>query len=250
MKLKDQILEKITKEKIKPTPRWIFLAKNYLVWTIAGTSLVIGGIAAALIISMMKSNDWDLFPYLGRSFAGFLLLSIPYLWLVVFGVFAAAVFYELRKTKTGYQYNSLVIIGTSLVASFVIGTLVYEIDLGPKIGNVLERFPLYQTMLFHKSGLWHNPETGFLAGRITSVDDEKSFELESVDGGKWSVMRGEPFEIFPPNLEIIQGEMIKALGKKIDEKDFRANEVRPLLGPVSGQMRLQGTPPFEDERKN
>src|SRR3990167_8003529 len=95
----DQTLEKIKSEDIKPTARWRFLLKNYLVWFTAALTLVLGSLAVPVVIHMLTTNDWEIYAYTNVSPAQLVLLSLPYFWLLFLALFVGAAYYNIRRTK-------------------------------------------------------------------------------------------------------------------------------------------------------
>ena len=78
----NQVLEKI--KNIRPTPRWQFLLRDYSVWILGAVSLALGSLSFSVVLFMLANNDWDIYSEISNSFFKFLLITLPYFWLVFF----------------------------------------------------------------------------------------------------------------------------------------------------------------------
>src|SRR3989339_797248 len=90
----NQVLEKI--KNIKPTPRWQFLLRDY---------------------SVLK----------------FLLITLPYFWLVFLLLFLLAAYYNFKNTKQGYKFPFYKISLISILSSMLIGVFLYNLGIAQAI---------------------------------------------------------------------------------------------------------------------
>ena len=85
--LEQKIIDKIKTGSLSPKPRWHFLLKERLVWTIGLLALLVGAAAVSVMLYLANNNDWLVYEKAGRNFGAWLLLSLPYFWLVFLTLF-------------------------------------------------------------------------------------------------------------------------------------------------------------------
>jgi len=232
-KLTDSIINKIKKEKISPAPKWIFLAKDYSIWTLFIMAIIIGGLAFAVILFLLTNNDWDIYKHLDKSFGEYLLLSLPYFWIIFLGLFSIVALYNYKYTKKGYRRSPHLIVGVNILASVIIGTVFFYAGLGLKIENIFaDNFPYYRNFTQHKLNVWNNPERGLLSGVITKADNKDSFILKDFKGRMWEIQAGGAF--WGRRVIFQKGERIKIIGKKKSNSIFSARQIRPWINRGRG----------------
>ena len=225
----EKVLQKIKKECICPKPRWQFLLKDYFVWLVFLISLFLGSIAFCVMLHVLFTNDWDLYQYLHTSFAGHILVSIPYLWLVFLALFVSIAYYNFKYTKSGYRHETYFIVGLSIVGSLFLGTFLHTLGAGEKVENfVAESVPEYEklTCCSARKDIWVQPTHGLLAGEIVNIVDERNFELKDFFGSAWHVQESDDTLEYEPLL-IQPGESVKIIGEKQMDFVFWAREIRP-----------------------
>jgi len=85
--ISQKVLEAIKNQKIVPKPKWTFLLKENLMWAFGIASLIVGGLAFAVIIHMVRNNDWDVYQDISGGLLQFILLTLPYFWIVFLALF-------------------------------------------------------------------------------------------------------------------------------------------------------------------
>ena len=144
------ILNIIKKKDIKLKPRWQFLLKDYVIWSVGAIALIIGGLAFSVIIYLLRYDDWSIYGQITGSIWEFILLTLPYFWLLILAVFILVTYYNIKHTKKGYRYSLPMIVIISIVASMVLGVLFSHAGIGRAIDDVLgEKAPLY-TKIFNR----------------------------------------------------------------------------------------------------
>ena len=135
--LAKSIIGKIKKKQIKPTPKWVFLFKRSVVWSLFGLSVLFGSMAISIILFEMRDMDYAVYKEMGSSLTGFVLLALPYFWLVLLAGFLALACYHFRHTKSGYHHNMFAIVVLSLVISIIFGTGLYATGISENLENSL-----------------------------------------------------------------------------------------------------------------
>jgi hypothetical protein len=187
-KFGQSILDKIREKGLLPKPKWRFLFKNYVVWGFGFLSLLIGSMAMAVILYMFCYNDWGIHKELNQSFLSYVIISLPYFWLIFLGLFIFVVYYNFKHTKHGYRYGLPLILGGSVLASAAMGMLLFGVGLGEAIDDVLSRqTPFYEKIINHRIGMWETPENGRLAGMVLEKKDNRLLLIFALDKRVWQV---------------------------------------------------------------
>lgn len=219
--LSEKILEEIKEKKITPKPRWGFLLKNYLIWISGIFSLIIGSLSFAVAIFAIRHNDWDMSRRMVGSVWKFALLTLPYLWIICLGIFAFLIYYNFKHTKSGYKYPFYIVVFGVVFLSIIFGVLFYGIGLGQAVENAfLRKMPFFREHLDPRFRIWNQPERGFLMGEVEAPKEGKGFRIRDFRNKEWFI------KSMPKNLK--KGEIFKIIGKKIDDENFEASEIRPF----------------------
>lgn len=222
------VLEKIKEKKIKPKPKWMFSLRDIGFWVIFSISLILGSISTSLIIFILRNNDWDLHSKLGHGLLQFIFITLPYFWLIFLVFFLIISYYNLRKTKSGYKYNPLLIVLINILISMILGSILYICGLGAKLEDSLEnKIAPYGKMFYQRHEMWDKPEKGLIGGKIIIFKDNNNFKIVSLEQKEWNIFSEDP--IVAPRLVLREGEKVKIIGEKIDEDIFEAEEIRPFM---------------------
>lgn len=228
--LSENILHKIKEEKIKPRSRWRFVLQSYVVWLIFFVSIISGAVSLAVALYLLRINDWGSYVFINSSFINFVLITLPYFWLIIFPIFLWISYHYFQHTRAGYRLEFIKIVAFNLGASALLGVSFYAVGIGRFTDNVfIKRAPFYGEMMMEREKKWHNPDMGVLAGQIGEVDDGEAFELSSVVGGEWVVEYSEAR--VAGGVVIERGVAVRVFGDRLSENDFVAREIKPLSGP-------------------
>jgi hypothetical protein len=234
--MKDLIADtigKIKKQHISPEAKWKYLLKKYSIWALLGALIVFGGAAFSATYETLSSLDWDLYQFMHQSRIGYGLSIFPYFWSILFFLFAAFAFFDVRKTETGYRFSLLKISIITLGGIFVLGLLMSYFNLGRGFNGVMSnKLPYGKSMMVTKESQWNNPINGFLAGTILS-NSASILSIDDLNGEKWNVQLNEK-TLIRPRANVESGQMIKIIGTKLDGNNFQAIEIRPWIGMGMG----------------
>ncbi len=224
--LPEKIIEEIKKQGIEPRPRWQFLLKRSVLWSLAVFSTVLGGIAIAIIIFTFIDHDASVRVYLKESVVDDILLSIPYFWLATLAVLTGVTKYAVRHTKFGYRYATARIIATVLIGSTLFGIALNTMDVGESVQDFLvETVPSYDALTYTSKDAWVQPENGLLGGTVTAIISSEEFYLTDFHKKSWRVNTSETQG---NNDSIIrQGAIVKIIGTQKDNSTFRAGQIFP-----------------------
>ena len=225
--LEQKIIEQIKQENLEPTPRWHFLLKEWLVWSVGVLSLLVGAAAVSVIIYLFRNNDLFIYNQVGRSFGGWLLLSLPYFWIFFLALFVWLLFYNIKHTKRGYRYPLFLIASFSVIASIFLGGVFSLFGLGERIDDVLGRqAPFYDTIFNPHINIWSHPEEGRLSGLVITNFDDNNFVLVDRDGEEWAVVYSGKNK--GGNNIIVVGQPVRVIGRVGGESLFVAQKIMTM----------------------
>jgi hypothetical protein len=198
--VRETVLTRIEAEKVCPRGRFIFWCKDTAVWVLWGGSVVLGAIAIAVTLFAVTQTRFMLHEVTHDSFLGFVAVTVPYLWLVVFVAMTLLAVFNLRCTKRGYRYGVLQIMASSLILSLAGGAFLQIVGVGSLIDSRLgQGMPMYRSQEKVETALWQAPQEGRLLGRqITVATDATSTVLfKDATGVEWNVYVAElsPYDI-------------------------------------------------------
>ncbi len=241
--LAKRILDKIEGEKLTPRPRWEFVFKNYVFWTLGALAVALGAFAFAAAVFEVQNAGWNLAVATHPDFLTFFLAVAPFLWAIVLIVFLALGYANIRRTKRGYRYPLAVIALGAVLTSVALGSGLYAAGLGGEIEESLGgQLPFYRPILVEEHGWWTAPQKGLLGGTVMSLaSSTKSFVLKDFSGHTWQVdvsdLRGHDLVV------LARGGTVHVVGVPTTASStiFHACFVFPWQ--VFGQMRDETPPP-------
>ncbi|MDD2516210.1 MAG: hypothetical protein PHF46_03055 [Candidatus Gracilibacteria bacterium] len=211
-----KVLEKIKKENIRPTPKSFFLTKRVL---IAGIILF----AIFLAFLCLNGTIFDIVEGMeSKNLPNNIFYTIPFLWLIVL---IATIYFGCKlfgKTKTGYKYNKKLIFGTSIGIFLITSFFSYLSGIYSSVYSINEKMPFYESMSLRHE-FWSRAEEGLIAGEIIEKNGNILI-LKDLEGQIWSVDIGKASN--QDHVDLIKGNKIRLFGKKQDNSNFLAIELR------------------------
>jgi hypothetical protein len=185
--LSNKIIDQIDTEQIMPTPRWHFVLMRIFFWTLAFLSIIIGSFAVGVMLFLFSDYYRHGLPVIPHDLAELLLL-IPYVWLVVFGLFIMIGRESIKHTPKGYQYRLYIIVLASVFLSFMFGSIFYFAGIGKTTHEFFNnRIPFYNFATYDSRDAWSRPMIGRLAGVIIAIKDKNNFSVLDFSGHIWQV---------------------------------------------------------------
>lgn len=229
-KFDQDILGKIKDKHKPPKARWKFLLKEYTIWGLGVVSVMVGALAISVMIYLVANDDWQIYHKVSRNIWHFIILSLPYFWLVLLAIFVAASFYYIKHTRKGYRYSVLMVVAFSIISSIVTGSIFYFFGLGQAIDDVLgQRAPFYERFFNPRMGFWSDAENGRLTGLVLSVTGRRILILADPARAEWNVDISKAESKFGAMPEA--GKPIRLLGRKTGERQFEAKDILPMNKP-------------------
>lgn len=238
MKNVDSIIEKIKKEHIKPTPKWVFTLRNGSVWFLFALSVLIGMVATSVIIYAFNGVYEEVLEHAGHSIQEKILLLFPVFWIISLILFTVLAIILGKKTKTGYRYPIYYYLIAAILISSLGGYIIYKAGGSEKIEEIFsEKLNLVQSTEERRMAVWSRPEDGYLSGTISSID-QNALTIIDFDDTKWHINTVDAF--VRPSVDLAIGTKIKVLGEIQSSRKFKAEEIRPWVGKGGGQGKGRG----------
>lgn len=226
----EKIIQRIKEEKLIPKPKWSFFLKNYVVWTFGALSVLLGAISFSLIIYLFKAGGDDLSTSnFNGNFWELFLAIVPIFWLLFLGLFTFLAYLNIKKTKRAYKYSPVMIFFSSIIVSIALGATFFMFGAGQKFDDILGRNThpfFYKNFMNPQVGFWSDPENGRLSGVVSELNQDQSFFIIDVNEQKWKVYFSK--DLLEGFIDIKVGCVLKFVGEKISDEEFRANEIMPM----------------------
>ncbi|NTV41093.1 MAG: hypothetical protein HGA61_02360 [Candidatus Moranbacteria bacterium] len=245
----EKILKTIKEAKVKPQPKWKFLVKNWSFWIMFGISLLVGALSFSVMLDLIIFHDWDIYFYLHKTFLQYVLLSLPYVWIILLIIFLGVAYFHFTHIKGWYRHRVYLVVSASVFLSFVCGIIFFFAGLGKTIDRIMTRnLPIYGRVKINKENLWNHPEEGLLSGKIIRLEDENKFILEDFFGKKWSV-RDSGIGLSGRNIGIY--EEVEMIGFREDSDRFVARNIREADTEREGEfIRKKNRPISKNNNMN
>ena len=225
MKSSEKLLSKMKDQNLRPLPRWRFVLREAMIWSLLVLSVLIGALAFSIILFSIQQLEFDLVRHMSHSPLEFFLGLLPFLWIGFLVVFVIIGVVSLRRSRKGYKYSPSRLVFINLIISILLGTLLF---IGGGAGWLEDIFAsqveVYESVNEKKVKLWSMPDEGYLSGTITQIG-ERSFELTDFQGKNWKVNYEKAF--IPPGVLFEERSRIKIIGEKTSVNTFHAQEIRP-----------------------
>ena len=242
-----KVIKKIKKKKIEPYSKKHFFLKKSVPWALFTFSVLLGIIASSVAIFQIKHAGRDLYHLLNYTPLRWVLLILPYFWLVLMVIFLAVAYRNFRRTGRGYRINTTLLILSSILLSIIGGFLLYQTGFSEKLESVFqENIPFYRKMNFGRHRMWMSPKKGVLAGEIVKISSAQEIEFRDLQGNDWRIDISNAH--WRGRLRPETGLKIKLIGKMTGNYQFKAMEIRPLYG--RGQGRQSKRRGFRQKRRN
>lgn len=147
----ENIVRAIDERGATPKPRWHFLLKRSVFWACAVLSVAVGGAAFSVAEFVFFDNDSISLISLDQSSIRDIAVSIPYIWLLVLGIFATSAYLGFRHTRKGYRQATTIVVGVVILLSIVLGLTLNAFDFGQSVHKYLLAHTDFYDLLIHSS---------------------------------------------------------------------------------------------------
>lgn len=242
----EKILQKLKEEQVRPRARWLFVAKNISLWSIAAFFLLLSSLSVTLILHLQNFLRDDLMrpvPIFVRTFIS----TLPIFWLSCLTISVLVAFFIFRQTKKGYRSTALMLVGVALAASSLLGLFLYTIGVGHRLDDLLAaRAPYYENVMNPHLPFWSNPAKGRLAGLLVSRPQTDQCLIVDREQKEWTISLPSA-----QDLSVLQiGRPARFEGRQVTDTSFEATAVAGMEAGRAFFKRMNdhmGPPPMENE---
>lgn len=187
--LKSKIFELIERDKIKPKTRLYFSIKDKTLWSLMLVSILICSVAFSVMIYSFTNSESGFYQMTHDNFMDFVLNIMPYLWIVVFIMFAIVGYENFKHTNKGYKHSFTFIIVFGLIINLLFGLILHCIGISKIVDQDLSSDSVFiKSSDSLRKGIWNQPERGILSGEVvSSVNGSSTFILRDFNGNLWVV---------------------------------------------------------------
>ena len=223
------VLALIQKEHLTPHSKWRVFFGHYVVWTVSLLALLFCSASFGLFLTILFSNDWDLYTELHESSVVYGLSVVPYLWIIFIAVFYFYAKYAFNKTETGYRYEQARIVVGSIAVSILLGVAIYFSGIAQDLDDYfVANVPCYHQLTGNHTTLWSLPNQGLLSGTIATTGTSM-FYLTDFNGRTWVVSYGDDIS---QQRMAVRGLRVKIVGQETGSTTFNVEKIRPWVGQV------------------
>ena len=211
-RLAERVFEHIEEEHLIPRPRYEFILKNYLFWTLGALAVALGALAFSATLFEVENVDWRLSVATHSSFFSFFIVAVPFVWILTLALFILIGYINVRRTEHGYRYSLVIIALGAVLTSLTLGAGLYAIGFGGRVDEALgDHPPFYRPILVEERTWWLAPEKGLLGGEvIEAAPDISSFALRDFSGRVWNIngsdLRGSDLAV------VARGGIVRIVG--------------------------------------
>ena len=244
-----KVMDKIKEEHIVPDSRFRLLWKSYLFWFLMLVMISLGALFFSLILLSFSDFNPSLFPHLKFfRLVKVLIVTAPYLWIVlslmalIFGLMA------FRNTNRGYRPSALFVTSLLVLVVSILGVVGHMFKISNRMDRMLfDRAPHIRDMASRFGERWSRPGDGMIGGRVVRTD-ENDFFLENMRGENWRIHVDERTK-FSRGTRIAPGEKVGVIGEKIDDFAMQAFLVHCFNfdRDFERRMRFPETAPMNNE---
>jgi len=230
--LRKKLLEQIDDQAINPKPKVVFRCRECAVWSLWLLSVVVGGMAVAVSLFVIIHHQYDFYEATHENLLTALVDSLPYLWIIIFGLMVLVAIYNIRHTKKGYRYPVWFVLSSSIVLSFALGSSLQYFGLGHTVDKILgQNMAMYMSQEKLESRLWQVPSEGRMIGRqiFTTVSPTSTIVFQDYRGVRWTI---DVSELKSEELDLLlEQEKVKLIGRPTDPtlRNFHACGVFPWM---------------------
>ena len=207
-----RVLDRITDEHVTPRPRWEFLMKNYVFWTLGTIAVLFGAVACSAMLFEITNADWRLSVATHTDPVSFFFAVAPFLWIGMLAIFVFVGYMNVRSTRHGYRYPLALIALGAVLTSLTLGSGLYVAGFGATIEESIgDHPPFYRPIMMRERSWWLAPQKGLLGGEVLqAAPNVASFALRDFSGQEWQVNGSDLSQ--PDRAVVARGGMVHVIG--------------------------------------
>lgn len=228
--LEERILEKIKHENLKPKSIWYFLIKDYSLWLAVLLSVLLASLSIAPIIFIFSNIEPAYIKHVSANIYFFLLMILPYPWIILCAITTYLAQKIWSKTKNGYKFQGKYVVIISTITSLILGIILNIFAFGKIMDDQGEKagFGFYKSMDGRKQENWFNPHEGRLIGIVQSISSSTSSTTFILFNEKNNFTEEISYDETVPGSEFIsENNKLRIIGFENSDKDFFACAIFP-----------------------
>jgi len=214
--IQDRVFSAIDEQKVQPTACYVYWCQNSAMWLIWLATVVLGALATAVLVFTSTYRYYDIYEAMHDNFVTFFLQALPVLWVVAFIVLMAVAVRGLRATRRGYRLSPVVVGGSSIGMSVVLGLIASSLGFGFVVDKTLGEYaPMYHSQAEREQAMWQQPAEGRLIGEIDTTTITTDTYITFVDsvGETWVMNTAE---LRPKDKQLLESEQtVRVLGREM-----------------------------------
>jgi hypothetical protein len=217
-------MDKIMSGQVKQVPRWHFVMRNIVLWTLGIMCVLFGAITVSLVIFTFANSALAMRGVAYQTFWQHIIVFVPLLWIFGTALFIGLFKLSIQHTKRGYKYSLTSILFVSFLLSIITGVGFYFLGVSHIIDDILgTHFRVYHSVEKRQAKVFENPDKGVVIGRVIEVG-ENEFTLITPSGMEWKILHTQ-IPDFKKEF-IVEGSRFIVVGKKMNEEIFVACDIR------------------------
>ena len=227
--------QRIEDIKVRPIPRWVFMARKIGIWIALILSVVFGAFSLAYIVFAVR--EADMLTVVGTDPLSAVATLLP-VWLLVFIIFIVLTVWGVEQTDRGYKIPlALWIVANLAVTSFgALALTALEAPAG--MDSIVERNMEPLSVRGMSRPLWQMPQRGRIQGEIRTIAPEL-LTLQDPMGEEWEVILDEDTRLLTP---VILEKRVGVMGQSRGEHKIEADVIVPLRRPLPVPHRVDLPP--------
>ncbi len=219
---KQEILDKIKKEKIKPISKQFFSWKNRLLWFLVFLIIVLLWIT----FSFFYNDLQDLKEVWCLNYENRLFLIPNIFWFVLIVVLLISWIFYYRKTKYWYKQDNFIIISTLVIITIFVWNIFIFSNYSRLIHkNMIENSSILKDYVYREN-LWNDSSNWRLIWIIKEINID-DIRLEGIDSKIWKIDIKN--SIIWKNITLKIGEKIRIIWNLKSEDNFEATKIMPYF---------------------
>ncbi len=221
------IVDKIKNEKIMPQSHMRVHWKNYLFWSAWVLIMLFGAISFSLLIPNLLDVRPEFLFRLGiGQYVRILMMTAPYLWLILLVIAFGTGYLAMRRTRKGYRLSIIFISSVIVLIIALLGTVLHLSKFNQHVEKRMLRNAHFSDVTFPAHNRWSRPRDGMMAGEVVDVSTDQIM-IVNLNDEEWIVTYDHKTK-FDFLEELHSGMFAEFIGKKTGEQSFYAEFVRPL----------------------
>ena len=228
--LTSQILGKLETEAVTPRARWVYSSQEFALWIFWVATVVLGALSVSVTLFVLAHQRFALYELTHTDFSSFAVDVLPVLWLTLFMVMVLFAVFNMRHTKRGYRYPLWQILGSSLLLSLVLGSVLHIAGAGFSLDRKMGMWSKdYASQDKLELKWWQNPAEGRLVGKAMYIREGADTEIRFIDmaGTAWQLSLDELHEAEKRLLE--EGRQVRIFGTLENDRSFHACGAMPWV---------------------